>query len=439
MEDEPSNIKSPLLSRPTIKRHFEQLEHIVDEAQKRIDYTTAHDPEIVRAIHVVERFLRKKRRVCYGGQAINALLPKKYKFYDEKYTIPDYDFFSPSMKEDVEELIAMLLEEGFDDVNKKVGVHDGTMKVMVNYVAVADCSMMNPRMFSIILRRAHNINGIMYVDPDFLRMMMYLELSRPRGEISRWKKVYERLTLLNHSFPPGKCEEKITTVPGVSEEDRSACLEFCEQNKRALVGPEVIDAMEMTKGVLSKEILLKRGGPTIILSEKAEQDAEDLKDILQQIRKGVKVKHYEVWTDSLFPFYTLTRKGEKIAMIFQTEACEGYVIGKFREGGQIRLGHPDTLLHLYYSLHLFGHLAKTYFQTSLQCLIDKVHHLAETVRGNPSDFLPAFSLRCSGQQKGLATLLKLRQERTEKEKKGKKKNTTANKTRKNKLNRNRVE
>ena len=420
MEDNPQTINSPILSRPSIQKHFDQLARSMEEAQKRIDYTTAHDAEIVRAIHVVERFLRKKRRVCYGGQAINALLPQKLKFYDEKYTIPDYDFFSPSMQEDVEELIAMLLEEKFEDVNKKVGVHDGTMKVMVNYVAVADCSAMHPQMFSIVQRKAHLVGGILYVDPDFLRMMMYLELSRPRGEIDRWKKVYERLVLLNHSYPPGKCDQAITTVPGISTDDRVACIDFCMQNKRVLVGPEVVDAMLMTKGILSKEILLQKGGPTILLSETAEQDANDLKDILQHVRKGVKVKHYEVWSDSLFPFYTITRRGEKLAMIFQIEACEGYVIGRFKEGGQIRIGHPDTLLHLYYSLHLFGHLAKTYFQTSLQCLVEKLHSLMDTVRGHPTEFLPAFTLRCSGQQKGIATLLKLRQARTEKEKQAKK-------------------
>ncbi len=171
----------------------------------------------------------------------------------------------------------------------------------------------------------------------------------------------------------------------------------------------------------------------MILSEKAEQDAEDLKDILQELGKGVKVKKYDVWTDSLFPFYTLTRRGEKLAIIFQTEACEGYVTGKFHDGGHIRIAHPDTLLHLYYSFNLFGHIVKSYFQTSLQCLIEKLHTLVQRVRGNSTDFLPAFSLRCSGQQKGLATLLKLRQARTEKEKKMKKntaKQTNKNKTRK---------
>lgn len=431
MENNPNNIKSPLLSRPTIKKHFEQLEHIVDKAQKRIDYSTAHDEEILKAIEVVERFLRKNRRVCYGGQAINALLPQKRKFYDERYTIPDYDFFSPDMESDSDELVNMLLEEGFEDVNKKVGVHDGTMKIMVNFIAVADCSSMHPTMFDILQKRAHVVNGILYCDPDFLRMMMYLELSRPRGEIDRWKKVYERLTLLNNSYPVSDCYEKIRVDQGIRIEDRKVCIDFCQSNRRVLVGPEVIDYLEHSKGITHKESLVKRGGPVLILTEKAEQDANDIRDILLQTRKGVKVDSYEVYSDSLFPFSTITRKGERIAILFQEEACHGYVNLKFKEGGEIRIGHPDLLLHLYYSLSLFGRKEKTFFQTSLECLIGKLYGTLKKIRGSSTEFLPAFSLRCSGRQKGLATLLKLKAQRTAKEKKriitNSKKNTTKTK------------
>ena len=32
-------------------------------------------------------------------------------------------------------------------------------------------------------------------------MAMYLELSRPKGDVSRWEKVLKRLTLLNKNFP----------------------------------------------------------------------------------------------------------------------------------------------------------------------------------------------------------------------------------------------
>ena len=96
MEEDAKEILSPLLSRTNIKKQMERLDHVIDEAQKRVDYTLANDADVIKAIQSVERFLRRKRRVCYGGQAINALLPKGRKFYDEKYNIPDYDFFSPN-------------------------------------------------------------------------------------------------------------------------------------------------------------------------------------------------------------------------------------------------------------------------------------------------------------------------------------------------------
>ena len=41
----------------------------------------------------------------------------------------------------------------------------------------------------------------MYSPPNFLRMLMYLELSRPAGNVSRWEKVLKRLTLLNKNYP----------------------------------------------------------------------------------------------------------------------------------------------------------------------------------------------------------------------------------------------
>ena len=40
-----------------------------------------------------------------------------------------------------------------------------------------------------------------YSSPTFLRMAMFLELSRPAGDVSRWEKVIKRLSLLNKHYP----------------------------------------------------------------------------------------------------------------------------------------------------------------------------------------------------------------------------------------------
>lgn len=165
---------------------------------------------------------------------------RKRQFYDERYSVPDYDFFSPTFEEDTDELIEELKNAGFSDVNKKLSVHDGTSKILMNFIPVADCSSFHPTLFKVLQKRAVSVNGILYADPDFLRMNMYVELSRPRGEVDRWRKVFERLTLLNNEYPPTRCSQDIIVSHSVQKEEREAILEFCIKRKRVLLGPMCI-------------------------------------------------------------------------------------------------------------------------------------------------------------------------------------------------------
>jgi len=419
MDDDPKQILSPLLSRPQIQEQVERLKHVVEEAKKRIDLTIASDPDVAKAIHVVERFLRKKRRVCYGGQAINSLLPKARQFYDPKYTIPDYDFFSPEMESDVDELIRSLETEGFTDISKKLSVHDGTIKVYVNYIPVADCSEMNLEMFRIIQKRAKVVSGILYTDPDFLRMMMYLELSRPRGEVERWSKVFDRLTLLNHEYPLTECHDDIRVSP-MSQEDRKLLLEYCVKRKLVMAGPEFIELFEMGKGKTHLDTLASRGGPLIFFSDRPRVDGEDIQDILQNnVHKGrstIRVEEIKSPSDHIYNYVSVTRGKEKIALIFQEDSCHAYTTLIVDGGAEMRVGTPDLLITLYYTLYIFGKKEKGYFQNSLDCLIKKLYTISEKARSSPTKFIPAFGLRCSGHQRGIATLLKMKAERTERAK-----------------------
>ena len=60
-------------SKDIVKR----LKQAVYQGQIRVDIDAAQNPDLRRAIHIVEEFLKTSGRVCYGGQAINANLPKK--------------------------------------------------------------------------------------------------------------------------------------------------------------------------------------------------------------------------------------------------------------------------------------------------------------------------------------------------------------------------
>lgn len=425
MEETPKNIKSRYLSRPDIKKQFDLLGEVIDEGQKRVDWETAHDTEVLRAIGVVERFLRKKHRLCYGGQAINSLLPMKHQFYDRRYTIPDYDFFTPELEEDTKEIIKMLQEEGFADVNYRVGIHEGTHKINVNFVAVADITEMHPEAFKVLSKRAPKVDGISYCDPDYLRMNMHLELSRPRGQVDRWKKVYERLMLLNRAYPIDSCSDKLVVKKGVNADDRKDILSFCLTNKRPLAGIEAIAMLEKQRGVVHRDTLVKIGGPVIFFSPNAKVDAEDIRDRLSN-PKIIHIQELPGLTDDLLSFVAMYRGSKPLALIAQETACHAYTHLRLDTGEEMRISLHDTLMHFYYNLVLFGKKEKAFFESSLDCLVKKLYHITKQARESPTKFVPAFGLRCSGRQKGMKTLRKERQKRTEEEKR------KIKKTRKNK-------
>ena len=94
MESEIEHISSKLFDQKGFQKQVDIIINASEVAQYKIDYDAAHDDNVIRAIEIVEHFLRKKHRLCYGGQAINAHLPDKYKFYNPENSIPDYDFFT---------------------------------------------------------------------------------------------------------------------------------------------------------------------------------------------------------------------------------------------------------------------------------------------------------------------------------------------------------
>jgi hypothetical protein len=177
------------------------LRAAVDKAEGRSGRAVANSAEVKQIIGIVENFIRRKKLICYGGTAINNILPKQDQFYNTEVEIPDYDFFSPNALKDSKELTDDYVKEGFLEVEAKSGQHHGTFKVFVNFIPVADITFLHKEIYKSVRQEAIKVDGILYAPPNYLRMSMYLELSRPAGDVSRWEKVLKRLTLLNKNYP----------------------------------------------------------------------------------------------------------------------------------------------------------------------------------------------------------------------------------------------
>jgi hypothetical protein len=155
------------------EKELQILRKAVDQSQEKIGKRAIQSPEIQEIIGILENFLRTKHLICYGGIAINNILPKDDQFYNREVELPDYDFFSASAMEDAIELADIYYSKGYKDVEAKAGQHVGTYKVFVNFMGVADITYIPRELFSTLTKQSIVVEGISYVPANYLRMGIY--------------------------------------------------------------------------------------------------------------------------------------------------------------------------------------------------------------------------------------------------------------------------
>jgi hypothetical protein len=399
------------MSGTTVLSH---LKRVVDLAQKKIDTETAKNPSLKQAISIVEQFLRQSGRVCYGGQAINSFLPKQDQFYDPERNLPDYDFFSPNEKADTKELIHMLKEAGYSEISRRVGIHEGTTKLYVNFFPIADVTEIDPEFYLHIRRKANIINGIHYTDPIFLRMMMYLELSRPKGMITRWEKVYQRLDLLDKAQPLTVCKysRPIFLKDDAMTTSHPILMQYILTNHRVYMGANMFGLYNKSKKSIFFKVkkVLNEISPVMFLSNDAEMDARILKDSIPGTEKR-EILGYQNILPAMIGLYS---KDVLLALIIQEEACHSYfsipITSKSKT--MLRVASLDTLLT--FLIGLYYREDDTILQiNSLLCWIQIFNDLSKFYRAHPTQYIEAFATDCSGYQTTFASLLRAKGARIE--------------------------
>ncbi len=399
-----------------VKRVLDSLERAVQAGQEHMNIEIAKNPELKKAISIVEEFLRKNGRVCYGGQAINSYLPKKYQFYDSNKNLPDYDFFTPNGDRDSLDLIEMLRHAGFLEISKRIGIHKGTVKIYVNYYPVADITEIDADFYLQIRNKANSINGIHYTDPIFLRMMMFLELSRPKGMITRWKKVYERLELLDKAQPLETCKYTIPIFlqKSVMTDIFPTILDFVITNKKVYLGANIF----LFYNYFSKKPLhirskqfMKQISPIFFLSHDAELDANILKNLLDESIEKREIIGYQNILPAMIGLY---KDSILLCLIVQEEACHSYVTIPLLEKKVLRLASLDTFLTFLIGFYYRENDSLLPIH-SLLCWIQTFDKVSRHYKHNPSKYIPRFASSCSGYQTSFASLLRSKAARIEAE------------------------
>jgi len=398
------------------------LRTAIDKAEEIQGRKAANSSEVKRIIGIVENFLRKKSLICYGGTAINNILPKQDQFYNTDIEIPDYDFYSSNALNDAKELVDIYIENDFQEVEAKSGQHHGTYKVYVNFIPVADITFVPKELFVAIKKEAIKVGGIFYAPPNLLRMGMYLELSRPAGDVSRWEKVLKRLTLLNKHYPlTGK---QCATIDFQRKmEDEKQADKIYDNVQHTLIDQGVVFfggyALSMYSHYMPKNLQhkLQKIPDFDVLSEEPMLTAQIVKERLGDINvKNVKIIKRPGVGEIIAPHYEIRVGNETIAFIYEPLACHSYNIVK--EGGyDIKVATIDTMLSFWLA---FLYSNRPYYDKDrILCMSNYLFEVQEKNRLAQKGLLKRFSINCMGHQE---TVEEMRAEKAEKftELKGKK-------------------
>jgi hypothetical protein len=374
------------------------LRDVIDKSDRRIRKRKAEDPSVSSIIAILESFLQNHRYncMCYGGTAINNLLPEDKRFYDKTLDIPDYDFFSTNALETAKALADLYFEKGYKETEAKAAVHEGTYKVYVNFMPIADITSMNRRLFQVLYRNAVMINNIAYVPPNFLRMSMFLELSRPRDNVHRWEKVFKRMELLNEAYPiehlsQGKCRKAMKITNTCSPEIKSAVLDVFIEEETVFLGGFALSLYKHFDMLSGNAFDMKEVGTLDVL-------AFDLKTLARKVGENLKehrvvYRRHAAVDDIMAEHVEIQVDDIPVAFIYKPLSCHSYnrvEIGDKR----VRVATIDTMMSFYLA---FLYMDRPYMKAEqILCAAGFLFAIQRKNRLQQKGLLRRFSLSCYG-------------------------------------------
>jgi hypothetical protein len=332
--------------------------------------------------NIIEEFISKKELLCYGGTAINKYLPKEKQFYEDN-DIPDYDCFSTNSLEDAKELTQILIQHNIINIEIKSALFKGTYKIFINFIPIVDITNIDKSVFLNVYNKSVKIDNLLYVPPNYLKISLYQELSRPLGDISRWEKIYNRLELLNTYKPLyiPNCSIYHKDMPETEEliDINKTLIELIKKNKWVTFGDYGLSFYLKYFPKKYKKTERKINVPYIL--------TDDIESVIDQLNFTHK-KHFFSY-HFINDFYQITFNHYPVLYVFITNSCQSY-----NTINGVNVATIDTILSIYYALSFLNVTFINIHKLLSYCFL--LHNI-NTNKG----VCRRFNLPCIGTQKSI--------------------------------------
>lgn len=381
------------------------ISRLVEEKKKEMDliYFEKYSPLFNDAY----RFLARKKALLYGGTALNELLPKSLKIYDQ-YTLPDVDVLSPDAKTLAADMVRFYKKNNHQAVSFTEALHPGTYKVYAEGVQIADITKCNIDTYKNLRKDCIYSKqwGVKIVPPQYLRMTLHKILSQP-NDAHRWENVYERLQRYYKTFPIKNCSlRKRGATKQPSTQDKDIIIKKIYQ---LLPNENVVHFGE-------EEMRLLLDGDNVPLFQTPIQALTDMN--LYKIAKTLKNEIHELTFSRVFtkddfvgPHMMVYYKNEPVATFYKLSSCVAFNRYKNKKYASIH-----SLIDMFLSMSMSQYPHFKGVKPLLECLANKLAKHQQTSRSRKK-LMEQFVLTCQGPSVGVATMRRERAKRINREKK----------------------
>lgn len=194
----------PSLYTPSQSNYIkENLDNLIKEAAKaKLKELEPTMTEFKSVMKIIKSYIRKKKRIIYGGYATNSLLKVKNKkdvIYDEEVDTPDIEFYTPEPVKDLVEICNELEDAKFKHVTGKSAQHPETYSIFVNFENYCDISYVPTIVYNNM--QTIKIENMLMIHPKYEIINWYRQFTDPMTAHWRWDKQFKRMERIQKHYP----------------------------------------------------------------------------------------------------------------------------------------------------------------------------------------------------------------------------------------------
>lgn len=317
-------------------------------------------------------FIKKKKRIIYGGYAMNQLITKKDKtddFYGN--TRYDIEFYSPEPLKDSIDIAMFFHNKKYNNISVGEGLHPDTYKLHVEFENICDITYMDKNVYDGV--KYITINDYKFINTEYMLIDAYRTFTDPMTSYFRLQKSLDRIYLILKHYPFDKNYLDVIYKEYLKRDMNLKILDFIRHNILQDSNMIIIGHYAVNYFLTKVDKRLPFYPYYEIISDNYIKDRDRIYKILKKKYKNISFKKYH----KFFQFYgersEFYYKKQVILKIYSNnERCNPYIVStkKKLNIGSYQLVVKYLLISFVYNRLYNFNLEKNNYKAMLNMLVE---------------------------------------------------------------------